>query len=95
MFGDALRRIVLLLSFAAALICLLVNLFVIRNDIMYSAFISLCVMFAVGIVLFLAASAVAKVLIVFLMDKKKQKEKEAAEAAEAEAKKAGTVKKTR
>ncbi len=75
MFSDALRRLVLMFAFIIALVCLAINLYI-GNDLLYSAFIAFCVMLGVGIVLFLATKAIAKVLLMYLFEQKKAKEEE-------------------
>jgi len=76
MFGDALRRFVLVVAFIAALASLVINL-MLKRELLYSAFIACCVMLVVSIVLFLAAHGVAKVLMVFLFEQKKRAREEA------------------
>ncbi len=76
MFGDALRRFVLVVAFIAAAASLVINLMA-KRELLYSAFMALCVMLAVAIVLFLAAQGVAKILMVFLFEQKKRAKEQA------------------
>lgn len=76
MFGDALRRFVLVVAFGAALVSLVVNI-MLKRELLYSAFIALCVMLAVAIVLFFATHGVAKVLMAFLFEQKKKAHEQA------------------
>lgn len=80
MFGDALRRFVLLIAFITALVSLVINLALGRN-LAHAAFWAICVMMGVAIILFLAAQSVAKILMVYLYEQRKaQVEQEQAQA---------------
>jgi mannitol-specific phosphotransferase system IIBC component len=88
-------------GFAAALLCFIWNI-VKSGDILYSAFVSLCVLFAVSTVFLVALQAIAKVLFKHLSEKrtmqmqemKRRMQEEAKEKAEQEAKAAKTASKT-
>ena len=65
MYREATKRIVVLFSFALAVICLIVNL-IQGSDLLHAAFSALCVMLAVSMVLFYVVRGVALVLYGFL-----------------------------
>lgn len=75
MYNNLMHRIVVLCGFAVALLCFIWNMMR-SGDILYSAFISLCVMFAVSIVFLIAMQSVAGVLFKHLSEKKNQQMKE-------------------
>lgn len=69
MYTDLIHRIVIIFGFLAALICLAWNIFFQGNDLLWSAFVSLCVMFGVSTVLLMALHGVAQVLMRHLQER--------------------------
>lgn len=78
MYNNLMHRIVILSGFAVALLCFIWNMMK-SGDILYSAFISLCVLFAVSTVFLIATQSIAGVLFKHLSEKKAQQIKEAME----------------
>jgi len=79
MYNNLMHRIVILCGFGVALLCFIWKNMIMGEDLLYSAFISLCVMFAVSIVFLIAMQSVAGVLFKHLSEKKAHQMKEALE----------------
>ncbi|OGV35348.1 MAG: hypothetical protein A2020_06405 [Lentisphaerae bacterium GWF2_45_14] len=75
MYNNLMHRIVILSGFAVALLCFVWNMMK-SGDILYSAFVSLCVLFAVSTVFLIATQSIAGVLFKHLSEKKAQQMKE-------------------
>lgn len=73
--SDVIKRFVLLISLAAAILSLAVNLALGRN-LLFSAFWACCVMFGVAIILFFSAQTIAKILMAHLFEQRRLKEEE-------------------
>ena len=61
MYGEVMKRIIILISFIIAVICLLINLSR-GNDLYYAAFTSLCVMLGSSLLLYYTIKGVAMIL---------------------------------
>lgn len=85
MYTHIIHRIVIFFGLVSAVICLIWNLAA-GQELLYSAFISLCVLFASSIVLLIALQSIAKVLLKYLEEKRKEQILQQ-QAAAAEAKK--------
>jgi len=85
-YTDLIHRIVVTLGFIVAVICFSCNMFWGR-DLLYSAFVSLCVFFAVSTVLLMTLQGVAQVLLKHLSEKKKMQAMVENEQQEQESKK--------
>lgn len=70
MYQDLMKRLVAVCGLIVAVVCFLVNL---ANgaDVLYSAFMALCVMFAASVVIMLAFQAVAQVLFKHLAERRR------------------------
>jgi hypothetical protein len=71
MYTSLIHRIVIFCGFSVALICFSWNLFVRGNELLMSAFVSLCVMLGVSTVLLLAMQSVAQVLVKHLTEQRR------------------------
>lgn len=69
MYNTLLHRLVIMSGFAVALGCFIWN-FYSSGDLFYSAFVSLCVLFAASTVFLIAIQTVAKVLFKYLHEKR-------------------------
>ena len=69
MYNTLLHRLVIMSGFAVALCCFIWNFYK-SGDIFYSAFVSLCVLFAASTVFLIAIQTVAKVLFKYLHEKR-------------------------
>lgn len=85
MYNSLIHRIVILSGFAVALMCFVWNILK-SGDILYSAFLSLCVLFAVSTVFLIALQATAKVLFKHLSEKKAMQMEEMSRRMQEEAK---------
>lgn len=68
--NNLLHRVVILVSFMVAIVSLVWN-YAISGDLLYAAFIGICVLFAVSIVMLLALESVARVLFKHLAEKQR------------------------
>ncbi|OGV56341.1 MAG: hypothetical protein A2X49_07210 [Lentisphaerae bacterium GWF2_52_8] len=75
--NNLLHRVVILISFMVALVCLIWN-WLSSGDLLYAAFIGIAVLFTVSIVLLLALEAIARVLFKHLQEKRIAQAKQAA-----------------
>lgn len=73
---DTLKRLVILLGFAAAVTCMLINM-AIGADLFYAAFTSLCVMLGVSVVTFYMLKAIAFILLKHLKEQSRRQLEEA------------------
>ena len=69
MYNTLLHRLVIMSAFAVALCCFVWNIYS-SGDLLYSAFIALCVLFAASIVFLIALQTVAQVLFKYLNEKR-------------------------
>lgn len=69
--NSLMHRVVIMSGFMVALVSFAWNIFK-GSDLLYSAFIALCVLFASSIVFMIAVKAIAGVLFKFLQEKKLQ-----------------------
>ena len=86
MFNGILHKLVLACGFVIALIAFALN-YHFYNDLLYAAFVALCVLFAVSTVLLIAMQAIARVLYDHLKEEKEKQmrlEQEKKDAEEAE-----------
>ena len=66
MYGEAVKRLIMLLAFVIAIITLIINLLVKNSDIFNAAFNALCVMFISAIILFYTVKCVSFILFEYL-----------------------------
>lgn len=86
MYTALIHRIVIVCGLFAAVVCFIWNIAAGR-ELVYSAFMSLCVMFAVSIILLVAFREVARVLLKHLNEKQMERMEE--QRREAQSKKIG------
>jgi len=84
MYGDVIKKIVLIGGMSAALLCLVMNL-VFGRDLATAAHRSLWVMLIVAILLHVIMRAIARVLMRFLEDQRRQAQLTAADSSNDEA----------
>lgn len=87
MYMGILNRVVLMLGFAIAVVCFFWNVNS-SGDLLYSAFVALCVLFASSTVFLIALRAIAQVLFRHLHEKKTERARAAAAQREKELEKA-------
>jgi len=78
MYTGVMQKIVLMSGFLVALICFAWNMYS-SGDILYSAFVALCVLFAASTVFLIAVKSIAQVLFRHLNEKKMEQMKMMAE----------------
>jgi|GEM_PF-3253645 len=70
MYQDLMKRLVVTCGLLVAVVCFIVNLMG-GNDVLYAAFMAVCVMFAASTVIMVAFQAVAQVLFKHLDERRR------------------------